>query len=61
MIITDYFLFQVSVVTVLGTLNLHQSANNRLARAFENKHQGFVIQVGRKILQVYSKLNFSFI
>ncbi|KAB5519226.1 hypothetical protein DKX38_023545 [Salix brachista] len=47
----------VSVVTLLGTLNLHQSANNRLDRAFENKHQGFVIQVGRKILQVSSRIS----
>lgn len=47
----------VSVVTLLGTLNLHQSANNRLAGAFENKHQGFVIQVGRKILQASSRMS----
>ncbi|KAI9380043.1 hypothetical protein POPTR_016G023400v4 [Populus trichocarpa] len=54
---TKTMLCVVSVVTLLGTLNLHQSANNRLARAFENKHQGFVIQVGRKILQASSRMS----
>ncbi|KAG5252583.1 SEVEN TRANSMEMBRANE PROTEIN 1 [Salix purpurea] len=54
---TKTMLCVVSVVTLLGTLNLHQSANNRLDRAFENKHQGFVIQVGRKILQVSSRIS----
>ncbi|KAJ6426089.1 hypothetical protein OIU84_026634 [Salix udensis] len=54
---TKTMLCVVSVVTLLGTLNLHQSANNRLDRAFENKHEGFVIQVGRKILQVSSRIS----
>ncbi|KAJ6304375.1 hypothetical protein OIU77_018106 [Salix suchowensis] len=54
---TKTMLCVVSIVTLLGTLNLHQSANNRLDRAFENKHQGFVIQVGRKILQVSSRIS----
>lgn len=54
---TKTMLCVVSVVTLLGTLNLHQSANNRLAGAFENKHQGFVIQVGRKILQASSRMS----
>ncbi|KAG6743607.1 hypothetical protein POTOM_052306 [Populus tomentosa] len=54
---TKTMLCVVSGVTLLGTLNLHQSANNRLAGAFENKHQGFVIQVGRKILQASSRMS----
>ncbi|KAJ6749527.1 hypothetical protein OIU85_000190 [Salix viminalis] len=54
---TKTMLCVVSVVTLLGTVNLHQSANNRLDRAFENKHEGFVIQVGRKILQVSSRIS----
>ncbi|KAB5551616.1 hypothetical protein DKX38_008927 [Salix brachista] len=49
---TKTMLCVVSVVTFLGTLNLHHSANSRLDRVFENKHQGIFIQVGRKILQI---------
>ncbi|KAI9391985.1 hypothetical protein POPTR_006G025100v4 [Populus trichocarpa] len=51
---TKTMLCVVSVVTFLGTLNLHHSANSRLDRVFENKNQGIFIQVGRKILQTSS-------
>ncbi|KAJ6741587.1 SEVEN TRANSMEMBRANE PROTEIN 1 [Salix viminalis] len=54
---TKTMLCVVSVVTFLGTLNLHHSANSRLGRVFENKHQGIFIQVGRKILQTSSILS----
>ncbi|KAJ6380696.1 hypothetical protein OIU77_029569 [Salix suchowensis] len=54
---TKTMLCVVSVVTFLGTLNLHHSANSRLDRVFENKHQGIFIQVGRKILQTSSILS----
>ncbi|KAJ6332263.1 hypothetical protein OIU76_010617 [Salix suchowensis] len=54
---TKTMLCVVSVVTFLGTLNLHHSANSRLDRVFENKHQGIFIQVGRNILQTSSILS----
>ncbi|CAK7340343.1 unnamed protein product [Dovyalis caffra] len=54
---TKTMLCVVSTVTFLGTLNLYHSENKRLDGVFENKHQEFVIQVGRKILQVSSRMS----
>ncbi|XP_022152069.1 uncharacterized protein LOC111019873 isoform X2 [Momordica charantia] len=46
----------VSVLTFLGTLNLHQSAENRFHSISDHPNKGFVIPVGRKLLQVAGEL-----
>ncbi|KDP24048.1 hypothetical protein JCGZ_26732 [Jatropha curcas] len=44
----------VFVVAFLGILGLHESSDNRPAAVYGNKNQGFVLQLGRKLLQLCS-------
>ncbi|XP_038905443.1 probable vacuolar amino acid transporter YPQ1 isoform X2 [Benincasa hispida] len=46
----------VSMLTFVGTLNHHQSAESRFHRVSDNPKKGFVIPVGRKLLQVAGDL-----
>ncbi|KAJ8759802.1 hypothetical protein K2173_009903 [Erythroxylum novogranatense] len=47
----------VSAFSFLGTFNLNQAENKRPDKVFGGTTQGFVIQVGRKILQVSGGLS----
>ncbi|CAK9322831.1 unnamed protein product [Citrullus colocynthis] len=46
----------VSMLTFVGTLNHHQSAENRFRSVTNNPNKGFVIPVGRQLLQVAGEL-----
>lgn len=46
------FLFQVSIMIFLRTINLGYLADSDHNIEFEKSNKGFVIQVGRKLLKV---------
>ncbi|XP_022971494.1 uncharacterized protein LOC111470196 [Cucurbita maxima] len=46
----------VFMLTFFGTLSLHQFAENRFRSVSDNPNKGFVIPVGRKLLQVAGEL-----